>query len=785
MINRNMIVRRLVALGLLLVAMMGALSARLADLQLVNGADYAVEAERRRFATIPVTAARGEIVDRNGKPLVTNHTGFSIRFDYAFWDKTQQNEVILKLVRLLQASGGEYADTLPISKTMPYTFTYKAGSTEEKKLKKVIKNSKSLDESMDAPALMEALREKYDIPESFSDEEARLVAGVRYEMELSEFSPLNSYLFCGDISIEEVSYIKERGAEFPGVTIAEVPVRQYATTYAAHILGRVGKIYAEEYEQLRKQGYPMNALVGKDGMEKALEPYLRGVDGEQSVETNIDGKITDIIATKPTQPGKNCVLTLDLGLQMVLEDSLAYNVNRIREQGEASRTKRGAGIKGAAAVVIDVRNGEVLGMASYPTYDLANFSRDYNKMLEDPLKPMFNRAISGVYPPGSTFKVATALASLESGTITPTTKITDKGIYMYYAPNYTPRCWLYEEGRGTHGTINVSGALEGSCNYFFYETSRIMGINVLNDYAKKLGLGQKTGIELAGEAAGNLAGPESREESGGDPWQPGETLQAAIGQSEQQFTPLQIANYIATVVNGGTRYRPHLLKSVEEYHYGSTYLTVEPEVLDTIDIKEENYRAIMEGMRKVTEDGTASSVFRNFPVSVGGKTGSAQVSAAKKADAHGVFVAFAPYENPEIAICVIGENAGSGNSVAPVAKDVFSYYFGIGEPEQAVGETDVQTPAGSGQGASGTQRQTPPTGETAQGDAPAAGQVAPAEPAAPEQTSPAVQPPAERAPPVTAPEGQTQDPPARPAPGDGGQPPAENGGGAPDETADG
>ena len=328
-------------------------------------------------------------------------------------------------------------------------------------------------------------------------------------------------------------------------------------------------------------------------------------------------------------------------------------------------------------MVIEVDTGGILACASYPTYNLETFSADFQTLMEDPLKPMFNRAISGAYPPGSTFKPVTALAALESGVVTTQTRIRDAGPYMFYASsNYTPACWIWNDRRGSHGNINISEALKYSCNYYFYEASRLMGIETLNTYAK-LGLGQKTGVEIPGEVAGTLAGPESREARGGDPWMPGETLQAAIGQSEQQFTPIQMANYMATILNGGTHYQPHFLKQAVSYDYSEIVEDYQPVVLDQMDISPETIEAIKEGMRGVvTDDGTAASIFRNYPIAIGGKTGSAQTTGDRSRSAHGVFISFAPYDDPQIAVFVLVEHGGSGGNVAPIVRDIYDAYFG-------------------------------------------------------------------------------------------------------------
>lgn len=717
--NRRSQIKRVGLLCTLMVLVCGLMVLRLVDLQVINGAAYREEAERKILRTYKQPASRGEILDAYGRPLVSNALGFSIAFDYFTWDRDKQNDVILRICAIVDDAGIAHYDTLPITADAPFAYTF--ASQEEESAKKLIsffeENKKAfridvpkaetgdkaarrgedptpqqaaaqvlgtllsysqpnhINRTLDntsGPQLMELLRKKYDIPESYSDAQARVIAGVRYEMSQQLFSPVNLYTFASQVDVETVSLVEERSSQLPGVIITVDNVRQYNTTYAAHVLGRVGIIFKDEYAELKDQGYAMTATLGKDGLEKAYESYLRGIDGERSVETNIDGDITGLVETKEPQPGSNVVLTLDLDLQAVAEESLKNNIENIRGQ------KGGSGVEGGAAVVIDVNTGGILACASYPTYNLATFNADFNTLNTDPLRPMFNRAVQGAYPPGSTFKPVTAVAALESGVITPSTKIRDEGRYMFYkSSGYTPACWIYNDYGRTHGLINVSEALKYSCNYFFFEASRLMGIETLNSYAKKLGLGQKTGVELPGEVPGNLAGPESREKNGGEEWQPGETIQAAIGQSEQQFTPIQMANYLATILNGGTRYRPHFLKQVVSYDYTKTVEDYQPEVLDHIDLKESTIEAIKEGMKGVVDEGgTASSVFRNYPIAVGGKTGSAQTAGDKSKKAHGVFISFAPYDKPQIAVYVLVEHGGSGGNVAPIVRDIYDAYFG-------------------------------------------------------------------------------------------------------------
>lgn len=682
---------KIVALCLLFAVMIYCIFMRLYDFQVTNGEELSRTSERRTTRTYEQKASRGEIYDRNGVPLVTNQMGFSLEFDYFNWDKDRQNETILQLCAVMTNSGEVYIDSLPVSKNAPFSYTYGENEKEKKKILDFIESQEDWSKDISASQLIDKLSTKYKIADTYNDEEKRIIAGVRYEMEERGFSSYTPHIFAKEVSVETVSKVSEVSMFMPGVMVVPTSTRKYETMAAAHILGTVGVIYKEDYPDYKKQGYPMNAIVGRDGAEKAFESYLRGIDGVLAVESNIDGEHSDKTALEEPIPGKDVYLTLDIGMQAVAEKALADTVASIKAKGEASTKKVGVDVSGGAAVVIDVKTGEILASASYPTYDISRFNADYNLLLENPLKPMINRAIGSAYPPGSIFKMVTALAVLEEGIVTPQSKIRDLGVYQYYAPTYTPACWVWNDERRTHGNINVSEAIKYSCNYFFFETSRQLGIEKLNKYAKMLGLGEKVGVEIAGEVSGNLAGPESRAEKGGAKWEESETIQAAIGQTEQQFTPMQLANYMATLINGGRHYQPHYLKKVVNPATDQVMLEESPLLLDNIAMGDVTLDAIKSGMRGVvSDDGTASYVFRDYPIEIGGKTGSVQTK--KGSSAHGTFLSFAPYNDPEIAVFVILENGGSGGNVAPVVRTIYDYYFKIGdfapvEPVVSTGES--------------------------------------------------------------------------------------------------
>lgn len=646
---------------------------RLFNLQIVNGEEYLEKSERRLSRTYTVKAPRGEILDRYGRPLVTNRTSFTVKIEAVGWREADKPRLICDLINLCGQTGQEYIDTLPITKAAPFSYTYTpgAGESAEKNIAKYLtKNEWQADTA--AQDLIRLICEDYEVDlEKYTPVQQRQIAGVLYEMEERNFSSQTPYTFAQDVDIALVTRIKEQIRSFPGVMIDVEPIREYQTQYAAHILGRVGQISSDEWKDLKKKGYKMNDTVGKEGMEKILEDYLRGTDGSKSIETTFTGKVTNVLGTVDPVLGNNCVLTLDIRLQEAAEQSLARIVPKLRAEGKTNRRWGGDNAKGAAAVVIDVRNGDVLASASYPTFSLQNYSKEYATLSKDKLTPYLNRAIAGTFAPGSTFKMITSLAALEAGVVKPDTKIVDEGIYTYYAPSYSPMCDVYKTYRRTHGPVNVSQAIMVSCNYYFYETGRLTGIDKIEETARRFGLGQATGIELPGERSGQVASRALRREKN-QRWYDGDTLAAAIGQSDTLVTPIQLANYIAELCSG-VRYKPHLLKSIKDASTNQTVYETQPEVLGTIDMDESFRDAILEGMHMGAhaDDGTAAATFKNYPVQVATKTGSAQATGGS----HAVFVSFAPYENPEIAVAVVVENGGQGSRIASVARDIYDVYF--------------------------------------------------------------------------------------------------------------
>lgn len=639
---------------------------RLVDLQLVKGDTYREQSRQKVTKTSAIPAPRGEILDRNGQAFVKNKTGFSVEIHYSR-NKTsnERNLVIARLYNVITSSGQKIYDSFPVSADG------KSFLLDEKGIKEW-KTKQNLKENMTVAEVMSHFKKEYSVEDFYTPSQTRAIIGVRYEMERTAFSLSNPYTVSSDVSQEVVTAIKEKSDMFSDVVVSVVPVREYAQgTAGAHILGRVGKIYKEEYEELKDSNYSMNDIIGKQGIEKYFEKYLRGTDGVSGIEQSVDGKRAKVVESVEPVAGNNVLLTIDANLQKVAEASLERAIARVHELSEYEPENAGLDAASGALAAIDINTGEILALASYPTFNPVTFNDDYTRLYNDKNLPMFNRAIGGAYEPGSTFKMVTAVAALEDGIIGSGDYIEDKGVYKYYK-DYTPACWIYRSKNETHGYQNVTSALENSCNYYFYEIGRKTGIESINKYAKGFGLGESTGIELENEEnRGRLTSPEEREKNGST-WQPGDTLQVAIGQSDNMFTPLQMANYIATLANGGTRYRAHLVKNIRNPQTGEMVYEAQPEVISKLNISPENLKAVLAGMRNVTELGTASDVFTDFNIAVGGKTGTAEVS---KGSDNALFVGFAPFDSPQIAVCAVIEHGVHGANAAYVVRDVINEYL--------------------------------------------------------------------------------------------------------------
>ena len=637
------------------------------DAQILHGSENRARSISSNATSEVVPASRGIITDRNGKVLVSNRLAYTLVFDRSgFTDDAALNDAILRLIRLCQETGTGWNDTLPIRQTGSFV---RYTNDRSESFSKYLKDNK-LTVTAAGRQLIAELRELYHVDESLSEKDARLVVGVRYELHSRD-----SYTFAEDVSSEVLSLITD--GRYEGVSIHTASARVYNTTLAAHILGTIGPIWQEEWSSNEKtgyvgyadKGYSMNDLVGKDGVEKAFEEYLRGTDGRRLITTDEDGKLTGELYTREPQPGGTVALTLDIDLQADVERALAETITGMIDEDSNER--------GGAAAVVSVGSGEVLALASYPTYDLSTFNEDYEELVADERLPMFNRATQGIYAPGSTFKMCTAVAALESGIITPSSIIQDRGIYTYYR-DPQPMCWVYRQGGSTHGRINVTQAITESCNYFFYEVGRLTGIRTLDSYASQFGLGQSTGIEI-GDSSGVLASPEWAD-SHNQEWTDGQTITAAIGQSYNLFTPLQLANYIATLVGGGEHYQAHLLKNVKEYDNSRLLYVYDDEPLNTVEMSDSTTEAVTKGMHELTVSGGVAFAFRDCVVSAGAKTGSAQVGTDI---ANGVFVAYAPYEDPEIAVAIVIEKGGSGAALATTAVEIINSWFSHTQDDSA------------------------------------------------------------------------------------------------------
>jgi len=663
---------------LVVTVLMCAIILKLLVLQVVKGESYLEQSKSKLTNSVSVSAPRGVIYDRNGRPLITNRVGFSVQVVYSELPGDKINDILFSLVNLLSKNGDEYVDTIPISED-DYRFTFKDDERKTAKQKiKEFKEKYEISASANGKQALNQLAKRYKLDKRYTYDEIRKIVGMRYELETRGLAYGSPVTIASDVSMETVSVLKENSNYYSNVNVITSPFRQYLHgSLGAHILGRVGVIYQEEYELLKDKNYGMNDIIGKDGLEKFLEPYIKGTDGKinKSRDISSDTYAPDEIAAIA---GDDAILTIDYELQKVAEDALASTIENIKLKGQNSDDKAGADAGGGAVVVIDVRNGEVLAMASYPNFEPANFAKDYNELIADSGKPIFNRAISGTYPPGSVFKIVTAIAGLEEKVVSTTDTINDLGKYEHYGQTFN--CWIWTQSGKTHGPQDVANAIGNSCNYYFYEVGKRLGEEKIYEYASLMGLGKKTGIEIEGESSGILANEKYKQDTFQQIWYPGDTLQMAIGQSFNVFTPLQIANYIATVANGGTCYRPHLTKSIRSSKNSSIVKEFDSEVIGRISMSEETYEAVTRGMYLGSREGTSSAVFSDFPINVCSKTGSAQVNTGS---ANGVFASYAPYEDPQIAVAVVIENAGSGAALAPIAREIYEKYFDIGAEYEA------------------------------------------------------------------------------------------------------
>ena len=666
------------------------LLAQLFNLQIVHGEEYRETSNTKLTRESVLKADRGSIKDSSGTMLASVDAQYSIVLYKTKVNNETLNTTILKLLNILSTNSDSYVDNFLID-VNPYRF-----KLEEEESQKKWKKANNIDEDATAEEAFNYFKNKYDIT-SDNVEDIRKILAIRYEISYKGYSSTKSIEIASNISRQSLEQIKERNAEFSGVEVVETPVRVYPLkTTASHILGRIGRIESSELEG-NEDIYNQNDIIGKSGIEYVFEKYLKGTDGVKQIDMNVDGTITDEYVSKEAVSGSDVILTIDSKLQAVTEQALADNINKIANHGFSQENNPA---DAGAAVVLNVKTGEVIAMASYPDYDPSSFvngidTNTWNYYINGDTKPLENKAISAMYSPGSTYKMVTALAGLETGTITPKTKINDTGVFRKY--NSSWKCW----NRHGHGYLNVSQAIEHSCNYFFYDLGDRLGIDNLAKYSYYLGLGHKTGIELKGEIDGVLASNEIAKQEN-RVWNPGETISAAIGQSYNTFTPLQMAKYVAMIANRGKNLDVTIVKSIinpdgsevsrDEYEsYVNEKLGLQQENVEEMSFKEENIEAILEGMRGVTSEsgGTAYSTFRNFNIEVGGKTGSAQTGVQGKTNAW--FVGFAPFDDPEIAIVVFVRNGGHGSYTAEVARDIIAQYFGMNTNQVTENTTAIPT----------------------------------------------------------------------------------------------
>lgn len=650
------------------------LLAQLFNLQIVNGEEYRQTSNTKLTRESILEADRGNIKDSSGVKLATVDTQSSVELYKTKIDNETLNNTILNLINILNANGDTYVDNFLVD-INPYRFKLESEDSQKK-----WKKANNIDENASAEETFNYFKDKYKISTD-NVEDARKIMAIRYEISYKGYSNTKSIQIAKNISLNSMNQITEQNSKFPGATITENSKRVYTLgNTASHVIGRIGMIEDSELKEYDSR-YDQNDMVGKSGIEYIFEKYLKGTNGVKQIDMDVNGTTTDEYISKEAVAGSDIILTIDSKLQAITEEALKANIEKIASGGFG----RVYGADAGSAVVLNVKTGEVIAMASYPDYNPSDFANGidtntWNYYINGETKPLENKAISMNYSPGSTFKMVTALAGLETGAITTTEKINDTGVYPYA---HHPVCWYYTSYHSGHGRLNVSQAIQHSCNYFFYEVGKRIGIDTLAKYAYYLGLGHKTGIELNGEANGNLASSQRAVEENRQ-WYLGETLSAAIGQSYNNVTPVQMAKYISILVNGGHQIDTTLIKSIinsdgtqvskdEINAHVKEVLGVEDEKIEEKTFKDENVKAVLEGMKNVTTEsgGTAYSIFKDSNIKVGGKTGSAQ--AGKKT--HAWFVGFAPFDDPEIAVVSIIENGGHGAYAAQVAKDIFDSYF--------------------------------------------------------------------------------------------------------------
>lgn len=649
-----------------------------------------------------VRAARGDILDRNGKVLVGNRASYDLVFNhFVIKSADNRNEYLYTLLKKCEELGVEHQDHLPVTTTRPFEYTLSDYSTAWQGYYQNYMSDRSWDPDVTAPLLIEKMRELYKIPEEWTEEEARAVIGLRYEFDLRGVTNLPSYVFISDVDSENLAAILELNT--PGLMVESSTVREYHTTYGAHILGYMGAMTENEWQEYKKLGYSMDADVGKSGFEQAFETYLHGIDGQRLDKVTKEGTIVSQQYLEGKEPvaGNNVETTIDIDLQKVAEDALAQRMKELTDPNiNTGGEGQGIDAQGAAVVVMKVKTGEILACASYPTFNLATMKEDWDAINSDDLKPMFNRAFGATYAPGSTYKMCTLVAAMENvygptnpkagqPIYAPGETIYDTGVFNHddFA-DFHPTCLFYSSSYGSHGDLTAQDALKVSCNLFFYELGYRMTIDMMDETAKGFGLGEPTGIELTekvGWRANEASKKASYKNSADAAWNGGDRVLCAIGQSENRFTPLQLAVYTCTLANQGTRYRATFLNRVTSSDYRTLVYSNSPEVVSKMNISDTTYNTYVDGMRRVVTmiGGTATTCFggpkdednTQWPskITVCAKTGTAQHSSG--GSDHGAFVCFAPMDDPQVAIAIFGEKTAHGSSMAPVAEPILKAYF--------------------------------------------------------------------------------------------------------------
>lgn len=665
--------RAIICLGLVAVIIV-CFIVRLVDWQIVQGEYYRDEVATTANYRLVSDATRGEILDRNGNPIETNATAYSVIIDKLYINGAlTENDVIIKLFNIFYQKNASWIDTLPITldSANNYQFDYEVDGA--KKTLETLRSAEYLDIDVYSTAqdYMDAFIERYSLQQYENNPTlCRNLASVRANMELQNFNSVNPYTFAEDINSDLTAIISECSQSMPCIDIKTTTKRSCTDgTLMPHILGITGALTAEEYEENKDKGYSYDDVIGKFGIESAMEDYLKGKGGVKTVSKDKDGTIVKVEEIQPAQPGNTVFLTIDTDLQKATNESLAKNVEGAKEKGILTATTSdttgvGEDCVAGAAVMLSVKDFSVLASATYPTYDITRYTESdyYSSLLNDEALPLYNRAISGSFAPGSVVKPAVAVASLEEEVITEYTPIVCTKSYDYY-PGNVVHCM------GLHGGIDMRTAIARSCNYYFADMGRRLGIDTMSLYMEKFGLGESTGIEIS-ESTGVLAGRDSTS------WLPGNTVQAAIGQSDNTFTPMQLATYVATVANNGVRYRTHLVSKITSYDRKENVLVNDPEkpeIVETVDVSRHTLDVVQSGMRQVCSSGygTANFVFGTYPIAVAGKTGTAENPGSD----HVLFVGYAPYDNPEVAIAVVIEHGANSTFSLNVARDMFDAYF--------------------------------------------------------------------------------------------------------------